>query len=259
MITSLANVRIKRVCALQQKQKTRKEEGLFVVEGKKMLEEAPIEAVQEVYVAESFCKQYSALMNRFPTGQCEIVSDQVFKQMSSVVTPQGILGVIMQQRLTIKDLELAKSPLIIALENLQDPGNVGTIIRTAEAVNATGVLLSAGSVDIYNPKIVRATMGSIYRVPIIEDLDLHEVLLHLISQKINVFAAHLEGSRSYFDYDYREGTCFIIGNEANGLTPELASIATAYVKIPLLGQSESLNAAIATGVLLYEVIRQRIE
>lgn len=258
MITSLQNVKIKKVCALQQKQKVRKEEGLFVVEGKKMMEEVPLEVVQEVYVAESFSKVYGELISRFPNRLCEIVSDQVFKQMSTVVTPQGILGVIKQRRLKLEDLMLTAKPLLIALENLQDPGNVGTIIRTAEAVNAQGVLLSMGSVDLYNPKIVRATMGSIFRVPIVEDVDLINAVAYLKRHQINVCAAHLEGSQSYFEVDYNEGTCFLIGNEGNGLTDVLASCATAYVKIPLLGQSESLNAAVATGVLLYEAIRQRI-
>lgn len=258
MITSLANVKIKRVCALQQKQKVRKEEGLFVVEGRKMMEEVPLEAVQEVYVAESFITEYGSLINRFPSKLCEIVSDQVFKQMSTVVTPQGILGVIKQSALKLTQLKLTEAPILIALENLQDPGNVGTIIRTAEAVNAQGVLLSMGSVDLYNPKIVRATMGSIFRVPIVEDVDLIAAVEHLKKNHVTIYAAHLEGSQGYYEYNYQGGTCFLIGNEGNGLTNELAATATAYVKIPLLGQSESLNAAVATGVLLYEVIRQRI-
>lgn len=259
MITSLQNTKIKKVCTLLQKQKVRNEEMLFVVEGKKMMEEAPLEAIVEVYVAESFYKQYPNLLDHYSNSQCEIVSDQVFKGMSTVITPQGILGVIKQNVITLGELKLTEHPLLIALENLQDPGNLGTIIRTAEAVNAQGVLLSSGSVDLYNPKVVRATMGSIFRVPIVEDVELLGAVDLFKEMNTTVYAAHLEGSNPYYHYDYKKGTCFLIGNEGNGLTLELAKKASAYVKIPLLGQSESLNASVAAGVLLYEAIRQRMQ
>ncbi|MBC7959867.1 MAG: RNA methyltransferase [Vallitaleaceae bacterium] len=257
MITSLQNTKVKNVCALNGKQKLRNEEGLFIVEGKKMLEECPAARVVEVYAIESFWKENSVFMERFDPSNCFMVSEAVLKQMSDVMTPQGILGVIRQSRLTFEALVWERPSLFIALENLQDPGNVGTIIRTAEAVNATGVFLSKGSVDIYNPKIVRSTMGSIFRVPIVENVDLTQVVLTMKQKQVKVYAAHLEGSQFYDDFQYYTDTCFLIGNEGSGLTKTLTELASDRVKIPLLGQSESLNASIAAGVLLYEVIRQR--
>lgn len=258
MITSLNNQKIKNVCALQQRQKYRRQECLFVVEGKKMIEESPRHWIVEIFITGEFYREHASFIETLPAEKVEMVSEQVFKHMSDFVTPQGILAVLHQNQLKLDDIDLSKNPLIIALENLQDPGNIGTIIRTAEAVNAAAVIISGGSADIYNPKIVRATMGSIYRVPIIYNVDLQDIVRRLKELKVNIYAAHLKATKSYFDFDYKNGTCFLIGNEGNGLTDNLASDATHYVKIPLLGHSESLNAAIAAGVLMYEAVRQRI-
>lgn len=257
MITSIHNPKIKRVCALQQKQKDRKTEKCFVVEGKKMMEEAPKELIEEIYITEAFMKANKSYLDYFPLERCEIVSEKVLKHMSTFVTEQGILGVLKQQNFAFSTLNLEGNPLFIALENLQDPGNMGTIIRTADAVNARGIIISTGSVDIYNPKVVRATMGSIFRVPILVDVDIIKTLKRLKDNNINVYAAHLKGQVYYDEVQYLNGTCFLIGNEGNGLTNETAECADQFVKIPILSEVESLNASIAAGVLMYEAVRQR--
>ncbi|PKM50153.1 MAG: 23S rRNA (guanosine(2251)-2'-O)-methyltransferase RlmB [Firmicutes bacterium HGW-Firmicutes-7] len=257
MITSIQNTKVKRVCALQQKQKERKREGLFVVEGKKIMEETPIELIEEVFVTEVFFKENKLYLDECSFKSLEFVTDKVLLHMSTLVTPQGIIGVIQQRTTQLEDIDFRNQPLLIALDNIQDPGNIGTIIRTADAVNAQGVIISAGSVDIYNPKVVRATMGSIYRVPIIIEAELGEALKLLINKGVKLYAAHLKGTQYYYSMNYKESACFLIGNEGQGLSEEIAALASSYIKIPMLGKAESLNAAVAAGILMYEAVRQR--
>ena len=143
------------------------------------------------------------------------------------------------------------------LENLQDPGNLGTILRTGEGAGITGVIMSSQTVDIYNPKTIRATMGSIYRVPFLYVDDLSKVIERLHKKKIHTYAAHLKGTDYYLDQQFKEPTAFLIGNEGNGLSKEIADLAEKYIKIPMEGKVESLNAAVASALLMYEAHRQR--
>ena len=149
-----------------------------------------------------------------------------------------------------------KAPFLMILEDLQDPGNMGTILRTAEGAGVTGIILSKNCVDLYNPKVIRSTMGSIYRMPVMQ-ADLLEILPVLKENKIQTYAAHLKGKNWYHEEDYTEGTAFFIGNEGNGLSDELSDSADCLIKIPMEGKVESLNAAMAAGILMYETARQR--
>ena len=149
-----------------------------------------------------------------------------------------------------------KAPFLMILEDLQDPGNMGTILRTAEGAGVTGIILSKNCVDLYNPKVIRSTMGSIYRMPVMQ-ADLLEILPVLKENKIQTYAAHLKGKNWYHEEDYTEGTAFLIGNEGNGLSDELSDSADCLIKIPMEGKVESLNAAMAAGILMYETARQR--
>lgn len=258
MITSVQNSKIKRINALQHKQNTRKKEKLFIVEGSKVINETPGNLIEEIFLSETFCMNNKKYIEELE-GKYEVLSDRVFKQISSFTTPQGILAIVKQNPTEFSDLILKDKSLIIALECIQDPGNMGTIIRTADAVNAQAVIISTGSVDIYNSKVVRATMGSIFRVPLIVDVELKEILKKLKENNVNIYAAHLNTNNSYYDMNYKESTCFLIGNEGNGLSKDIANQATDYIKIPILGQAESLNASVAAGVLMYEAIRQRLK
>lgn len=145
----------------------------------------------------------------------------------------------------------------MVLDNLQDPGNLGTIVRTAEGAGVDAVFLSKESVDIYNPKTIRSTMGSIYRMPVVYVEDLLELLNTFRKKGIKSYAAHLEGKNSYDKEDYKGGTAILIGNEGNGLRDEVADSADVWVQIPMQGKVESLNAAIAASILMFEVYRQR--
>jgi TrmH family RNA methyltransferase len=145
----------------------------------------------------------------------------------------------------------------MALENLQDPGNLGTIVRTAEGAGVTGILMSRGCVDIYNSKVIRSTMGSIYRMPFVYTDQWEEALRELKRQGVSLYAAHLKGQDYHDRQDYTKPAAFLIGNESRGLTEETAALADTYIRIPMCGQVESLNAAVASSILMYEANRQR--
>lgn len=265
MITSMSNPQMKKVQQLLKKARTRREEGLFVAEGIKMFGEAPKDRLQKVYAAASFAEkeEFQKILKEKglenPGDKVEIVDDKVFKSLSDTVTPQGVLCLISMKDWSLEEiLEGVKNPLLMILEDLQDPGNLGTIIRTGEGAGITGVILSRTSVDVFNPKVIRSTMGSVYRVPVLYvDSIEKEVLSVLKTHGITTYAAHLKGKNNYDQEDYGKGTAFFIGNEGNGLTDSLTACADTLIKIPMEGQVESLNAAMASGILMYEAARQR--
>lgn len=264
MITSTSSSQVKYVVNLQKKAKLRKEEKQFVVEGIKMVSEAPTDRLVKVYISETFKadnEEFLERMNYDSIGKdvLEIVTDNVFMRMADTQTPQGIMAVV---RMTDTDLEGIlsdkRNPLLLIIENLQDPGNLGTIVRMAEGAGVTGIIMSSNTVDIYNPKTIRSTMGSLYRVPVIYVDDICEAADVCKSKDVTVYAAHLKGIDNYNKKDYTKPTAFMIGNEGNGLTDKLADKADEYVRIPMQGEVESLNAAVACTILTYEAVRQRL-
>lgn len=254
MITSAANGQIKEIEKLQKKSKHRQETGVFPVEGRKMVLEAG-DRLQKAYLSESYYNTYGTK----ELGSCEyeIVADNIFKGMSETMTPQGILGLVRMPEYSLEKLTSGERVQLLLLENLRDPGNLGTIVRTAEGAGVTGVILSRESVDIFNPKVIRSTMGSIYRVPFVYVDDFGDTLELLKKKGIILYAAHLKGEHNYDEESYGQKTGILIGNEANGLTEETAVRADRLVRIPMEGQVESLNAAIAATVFMYEIYRQR--
>ena len=275
MITSTQNSRVKAVLALRGKARERKKQGLFIVEGPRMFAELPPEDLREVYVSSEYMRQHEAEAEQLLRGKMyEEVSGEVFRAMSDTQNPQGILAVARQKAWTLADV-LGKSsgreaerpgarggmihrpPLLVILETLQDPGNLGTILRAGEGAGVTGVIMNEESADIYNPKVIRSTMGAIFRVPFLVTPDLRGTIREIREMGIRVYAAHLHGTAAYEEMDYREPSGFLIGNEAAGLTEETAALADARVIIPMAGRVESLNAAIAASVLLFEAARQR--
>ena len=263
MITSLSNSRVKNVTALNRKAKERRSQGKYVVEGIKMFLEAPETEIGEVYVSESFYGKMqenpaeSACTEKLAGLSYETVSDEVFSKMSDTEAPQGILCVMRRKDYSEQDILSGTAPLIMVLEDIQDPGNLGTILRTGEGAGVRGILLSGGCADIYNPKTIRSTMGSVYRVPFAYVPSIPETAASLKAAGIRIYAAHLQGSVNYTKPDYTKGTAFFIGNEGNGLRPETAALADRYIRIPMAGRVESLNAAMAAGILMYEAARQR--
>ena len=260
MITSVANQKVKQVVAWQSKAKERKKDNIFLVEGLKMFEEAPEKSVREVYIEETLLEKLekgSGLLEKLERVGYEVVSSEVFRKMSDTQTPQGILAIVERPAYQFEELLKIERPLFVVLEDLQDPGNLGTIVRTGEGAGVSAVFMTKNTVDIYNPKTIRATMGSIYRVPFAIVEDIEEAIEAMKNAGIRTFAAHLDGKDYYDSFSFKEGTAFLIGNEGNGLKTSTANAADAYLKIPMEGQVESLNAAIATSLLMYEAHRQR--
>lgn len=256
MITSASNSRIKGLVQLSQKAKVRKEQDSFLVEGIKMFLEAPDERIREIYVSESFFSKCTC-QEKIKRNHYEIVADDIFKKISSTMTPQGILCVMKQYHYQLDEFFKKETPFLMLLEDIQDPGNLGTIIRTGEGAGIDGVIMSRETVDLYNPKTIRSTMGSIYRVPFLYVDQLSSIIAMLKDKKITTYAAHLQGTKYYDEFNYCKGTAFLIGNEGNGLKEETAKLADDYMKIPMEGKVESLNAAIASSILMYETQRQR--
>lgn len=264
----ITNKEMKELAAWNRKSKARKEDGVFLIEGTKMFLEAPMERIRKTFVSESFFKTESQKKENGIKSPClekldscgyEMVTDSVFAKITDTMTPQGILCVMDQFTYTLEDLLIRRNPTIMVLEDLQDPGNLGTIMRTGEGAGIDGIVMSKGCVDIYNPKTIRSTMGSLYRVPFVYTDDLASTLKELKEKEIRFYAAHLKGKLFYdeVDYTFPGGTGFLIGNEGNGLTAGTADLADSYIRIPMEGKVESLNAAIAAGVLMYEAYRQK--
>ena len=275
MITSASNKSIKNVQALLSKAKERKKQGVFVVEGPKMSFEAPYDWVSAVYMSESFFNddRFKEEKKRF-LDKTEIVSDSVFKSMSDTQTPQGVLAIVKMPHYEIDELFKGDKTELLVLESIQDPGNLGTIIRladwfgiehiicssmirTGEGAGVSGIIMNRTTVDIFNPKTVRSTMGSLYRVPFYITDDLPETIEYAKSKGVSLYAAHLKGKCSYDRPDYTGACGFMIGNEGNGLSDEIADMADTYIRIPMEGAVESLNAAISATLLMYECNRQR--
>lgn len=259
MISSTSNGKVKKVAALAKKARYRKEASLFVVEGPKMAAELPEAWVDSIYMTEAFLKSQRELAEKLRSHhKVEIVTDEVLKAMSDTETPQGILAVARQRQ--YKADEILKQPQkahVVILETLQDPGNLGTILRTAEAAGASGIIMDRGTADIYNPKVVRSTMGAVFRMPFVYVDDLKEALKELKQAGICLYAAHLEGAVDYDKEDYTKDIGFLIGNEAKGLSGDITAMADACVKIPMAGKVESLNAAVAASIFMFEAARQR--
>ncbi len=296
MIASTSNPQVKNLVRLREKAKTRRQQGVYIVEGVRMFREAPADRICGIYVSESFAAQpeNAALLDEKTSAssgetmqrgepsserRCEVLSDAVFNYVSDTKTPQGILCLIRMRQYSLGEIlgempdetsaairpgdapaaqrPAASGGLWLALECLQDPGNLGTIFRTAEGAGVTGILMDASTADIYNPKTIRSTMGSIFRVPFLVTDDLPAALEEMKKCRIRIFAAHLDGSVGYTEPDYTGPAAFLIGNEGNGLSGAALAAADVSVHIPMRGQLESLNASTAAGILLYEADRQR--
>lgn len=268
MITSENNAKIKELIKLQKNARHRRKEGLFVAEGIKLvLEAAKYGKLRQVLIRESLwherwkdaleseiAKEFSVDGNRVGV---DVAPDAVFDMAADTVTPQGILGMVDMPAYSLEEILASPSSLYLLLDDLRDPGNLGTVIRTAEAAGAAGVIMSKGSVDLFNPKVVRATMGAIFRVPFLYVESLPETIAQMRNENISVYGTILEESQPYDESDYTKPSGIVIGNEANGISAPVRESLSGRIHIPMQGSVESLNAAVAAAVVLYEASRQR--
>lgn len=241
--------------ALSQK-KVRESSGLFLVEGTRLVEEANNRGVKIKYLVINERAENVPKINQ----GCQVLrlANNLFKKVSDTVSPQGILAVAEQIEISLAGITLGTNSIVVVLNGLQDPGNIGTIIRTSAAAGATAVLLTKGTVDLYNPKVIRSTMGSLFQVPIVNGLDDDEAIKWLNHNSINIMVADLDGEEYYYSANLKEPFALVIGNENKGPNDIWGKAACKKIKIPILGATESLNASVAAGIILYDAVRQRL-
>lgn len=260
-ITSVKNSRVKDWANLKQK-KYRDRTGMYLAEGIRLVEEAlyanvPMEAL--LISGDLQSGKFDNIITRGTGNGVPMfeVTDPIIEHITDTKTPQGVIAVLKKTEgdaaAFVKNKE---NPLYLVLDAIQDPGNMGTMIRTADAVGATGILVGKTSVDVYNPKVVRATMGSLFHLPVFE-VDLAAFLPRLKEQGVSVVGTATDGDETVFQAHLSGAVALVIGSEAHGLSEDIAGLVDKAVTLPMPGQAESLNAAIAASVMLYEALRQR--
>jgi rRNA methylases len=233
---------------LLREKKHRQQSGLFISEGQKQIKELQNGwKVKYFFVSESFTKK-----NEIPRADSFILSDSLFNKLASTKTPQGIAAVVEKKQYLIQDI-LDKNGFFIILENIQDPGNLGTIIRSADAFGAKGIFISKGSADAYSDKTIRSAMGSLFHIPVLEAIDIPDLIKLAQEKNVKTFAASLQAQTNIKKVTLPEKCAVIIGNEANGISPETSEKAYGLIKIPMPGSAESLNAAVAASIIMYEL------
>lgn len=234
--------------------KHREKAGKFLIEGLRFVDEAiKSEAeIEKVFFTESFKEKHEDFLEEISSIEQIILSEPLLKELSFTEKPQGIIALV-----SIPNKEIKDKDIIVLVDKVQDPGNLGTIIRTAHAVDAAAVVITKGTVDVYNDKTLRSTMGSIFKMPIIEDSDL-SLLKKLKEDNFKLVVSSLQGENNFFEEDLKGKIIIAVGNEGNGISEEVYQLADKRVKIPMPGEAESLNVAVATSVMLYEKIRQNL-
>ena len=266
VISSKDNEFIKHIKKLKDK-KYRDLNNEYIIEGIKIIEEAINEKanIKQVVICDD-CEKTSNipkdLMYEIAKQECVYVTSKLFDSLTDVTNPQGILAVVEKNAMkaTIAGSEEIdyNQDIVVALDDIQDPGNLGTILRTVDSIGINQILVSKGTADSYNPKVVRSTMGAIFRVKIIECEDLEKTLQEIKKHQFEIVVTSLQTKNSIYDIDYQKKV-IVIGNEANGVEEKIQKLADKKVKIPMLGKTESLNASVATGIILYEYVRQKMK
>ena len=256
IITSKDNDFIKSVKKLKDK-KYRDEQGVFIVEGIKIVDEAIKEnaKIKNIVICSDYIESFSRdFMEKLKNFECTYVNEKVFKIVSDVKNPQGVLAIIEKKNSSNINYN---EDIIVILDGIQDPGNLGTIIRTVDSIGVSQIIVSKETADAYNSKVIRSTMGAIYRVNIVEVDNLISTIKQVKENKFEVVATSLDTQNCIYDINFNK-KAIVIGNEANGVSKDIMDEADIRVKIPMLGKTESLNAAVATGIVLYEYVRNKI-
>lgn len=256
MITSVKNSIIKDILKLKNK-KNRIKTGLFYIEGERLIGEVPEDFIIKYYIfSESFSKKVD--INRYNNSEKIIVSDHIFIKISDTLNPQGIMAICKSRKYSLNNIKLNGNSFFVLLDRISDPGNLGTIIRTAEALGCNGIFLSKDCVDLYNPKVLRATMGSLFHIPIIEDCDLFNTIDILKEKNIKIICTHLNGCVNPYDVNFKKPIAVLIGNEANGVFEGYVKKSDILVKIPMIGNVESINVSASSAIIFYEILRQKL-
>lgn len=262
IISSPSNRIIKHIKSLHKK-KYRWEHQNFFVEGVRAVEESIISKGEIEYIL------YSEAIYNVKGGNELIeliekeeytnyqITDKLLKEISDTENPQGIMAVVKLHISNLEDVLVDSNNFLVLLDRLQDPGNMGTIIRTADALGANGVVITRGSVDMFNPKTIRSTMGSIFHIPLVYYDDINDALMELKEKNIKIMSTSLESSVPCYEVDFTKDFALVIGNEASGISKEVLDNSDTLIRIPMVGRAESLNAGVASGIVMYEASRQR--
>lgn len=258
-ITSKDNELIKHIRKLKDK-KYRDESNEYVVEGVKLVEEAVKEnaKIKQIIVCEDTTRTYEIpthIMLEIAKYECISVSNKIFNIITQVTNPQGIMAIIEKNA---QDAQIDYTQdIIVVLDDVQDPGNLGTILRTVDSIGLNQIIVSKGTADAFNSKVVRSTMGAIFRIKIIEVENLAQAIKEMRKHHFKLMVTSLQTKNSIYDIDFNK-KIIVIGNEANGVSKEIQDMADEKAKIPMLGRTESLNASVAAGVVMYEYVRQKL-
>ena len=259
VITSKDNELIKHIRKLKDK-KYRDESNEFIIEGTNLIEEAVKEKakIKKVIICEDTTKTYEIPTNirlEIAKYECVYVSEKIFNLITQVTNPQGIMAIVEK---TAKEDEIDYTQdLIVMLDDIQDPGNLGTILRTIDSIGLKQIIVSKETADAFNPKVVRSTMGAIFRIKIIESENLIDTIKNIKKHHFKLIVTSLQTDNTIYDINYNK-KIIVIGNEGNGVSKEIQDMADQKIKIPMLGKTESLNASVATGIVLYEYVRQKL-
>lgn len=255
MLTSTQNPRIKQLLLLQQKSSQRKADGLFVVEGRREVEHclAAGYTIRTVFV----CEEIADASLSLPKGvEIVPVSRNVYERIAYRGGTEGIVAVVNTKKTTLADLRLSSSPLIVVLESVEKPGNLGAVLRSADAAGADAVIVCDPLTDLYNPNLIRSAVGALFTVPCVA-CSTEECIAFFKEKGIKILTAQLQDSHLYYDTPMTGPTAIVMGTEATGLTPQWRRAADAHIRIPMLGHLDSLNVSVSAAILLYEAVRQR--
>ena len=259
VISSKDNELIKRIKKLKDK-KYRDESNEYIIEGVKLIEEAVKEnaKIKKIIICEDTTRTYEIptnIMLEIAKYECVYVTDKIFNSITQVTNPQGIMAII-EKNTNNTEIDFTQD-IIIALDDVQDPGNLGTILRTVDSIGLNQIIISKGTADAFNPKVVRSTMGAIFRVKIIEVDNLQDTIKQIKRHHFKLMVTSLQTNNSIYDIEFKK-KIIVIGNEANGVSKEIHDMADERAKIPMLGRTESLNASVAAGIVMYEYVRQKL-
>lgn len=254
VISSTQNPKVKAVVALQQKSAERRRTGRFVVEGRREIEHCVEEGweVESVFV----CEEVAGECCNVVATNVTLVTKEVYEKLAYRGGTEGIVAVVKERKRRLEDLELGENPLIVVVERVEKPGNLGAILRSADAAGVDAVLVCDALTDLYNPNLIRSSIGAVFTVPCVV-CENEECIKFLKERDIQILTAQLQDSEEYYDVDMKRGTAVVMGTEATGLTEVWRQAADAHIRIPMLGRLDSLNVSVSTAVLLYEAVRQR--
>ena len=255
MITSTQNQRIKHLLLLQQKSAQRRADGLFVVEGRREVEHC-LSAGFTLRTA-FVCEEIDEAPLSLPQDvEVVPVSRNVYERIAYRGGTEGIVAVVEVRKAELSDLRLSSSPLIVVLESVEKPGNLGAVLRSADAAGADAVIVCDPLTDLYNPNLIRSAVGALFTVPCVA-CSTEECISFFKEKGIQILTAQLQDSKLYYDTPMTGPTAIVMGTEATGLTNQWREAADAHIRIPMLGQLDSLNVSVSAAILLYEAVRQR--